>query len=190
MQTASSSVPQEAVSTVTGGVTAWLTVRIPLMKQTVVSWRFLRVQTVDHRFMYALLSFLKGKRIQSSPVPGWFHPPYRLRGHLELSILGLHLPVPWIQVAHLPVFTCLSISASISTSLSWVLSVTPQVWKRRTAASSAARFPLYQHYSRQQRKRDNQCQVENQSWPGSTSDQVKAPKPEECFLSKNDFFVQ
>lgn len=110
---ASSSVGQEAVSTVTGGVTVWLTAPIPLTRQTVVGWRVLKPQIfrrVDNRFMSTRLSFLKGKWIQSSPVPGWFHPPYRLRRHLELWVLCLHLPVPWIQVPHLPVLTCRCIS--------------------------------------------------------------------------------
>lgn len=101
---ASSSVRQEAVSTATGGVTVWLTVLIPLMRQTVVSWRFLRLQLfkMDSKLTWTLPSFPKGEWLQSSPVPGRFRPPYRLHRHLELWILCLHLPVPWIQVPHLP----------------------------------------------------------------------------------------
>lgn len=37
------------------------------------------LQTVDSRFMSTRLSVLAGKRIQSSPVPGGFQPPHRLR---------------------------------------------------------------------------------------------------------------
>lgn len=44
VQIVSSSAPLEAVSTVTGSVTVWLTALTPLMKQTVVSWGFLRPQ--------------------------------------------------------------------------------------------------------------------------------------------------
>lgn len=44
VQAVRSSVRQEAVSTVAVGVTVWLTVLIPLMRQTVVNWRFFRPQ--------------------------------------------------------------------------------------------------------------------------------------------------
>lgn len=62
VQMASSSVGQEAVSTVTGGVTVWLTVLIPLMRRTVVSRRFLRrhplrLRTADLRARFS--AFLK-----------------------------------------------------------------------------------------------------------------------------------
>lgn len=57
-------------------------------------------------------SLLTGKWFQPSPVPGRGQPPHRLRRHLDLRTLCLHLPVPWIQVPRPSALTCRCFSVS------------------------------------------------------------------------------
>lgn len=139
------------------------------------------VRAGDHRFMSALPSFPKGKRIQASAVPGCVRPPHRLRRHLELSALGLHLPVPRIQVAHLAAFTCrrLSVSATVVFHL-----------LRFGDATQLPARPQDSPFTNITVGSDGSVTVGARWGTRSTWGQVKAPEPEESFLSKNHFFVQ
>lgn len=75
VQMASSSVGQEAVSTVTGSATVWLTVLISLMRRTVVSRRFLRrhllrLWTADLRARFSVFLKVNGSsRLQFQVGP-------------------------------------------------------------------------------------------------------------------------